>query len=128
MSLLASREVCRGATGVKTVYMIQPEDKKQGCKKAWIFLTPNFTLLTFIKGFYEEIDKDNHTKPMKYVSKMLKITVIFIILLQTFKDVDFLSHFYFMLNIFSQFAYNFKTNLSTTGAAVPWFYNPASGS
>ena len=105
--------------------MKQPEDKKtQGCKNAWIFLTPNFTLLTFLQGFHEEIHKDNQTKPMKYVLSMLKITIIFILLLQTFKEVDFLPHFYVMINIFSQFSYIFKTFLSTTGVAVPWFLQP----
>ena len=39
----------------------------QGRKNSWIFLTPNRSLSTFLQYFYEEIYKDDNTKPMKYV-------------------------------------------------------------
>ena len=44
----------------------------QGCKNFWIFLTPDHSLSTFLPAFYEEIDKDDNTKPMKFVWKKVK--------------------------------------------------------
>ena len=48
---------------------------RQGCKNAWIFLTPNFMLSTFLQDFPQEIDEDAQTMPMKYVWNMSNITI-----------------------------------------------------
>ena len=54
----------------------------QGCKTSWIFLTHHRSLSTFLQDFYEEIDKDDKTKPMKWYVKHGLMTLSLTILLQ----------------------------------------------
>ena len=54
-------------------------------------LTPNFTLLTFLEGFHEEIDEDDHTKQILHVGNMVKIHHIIYYTASAIKNVDFSS-------------------------------------
>ena len=72
-----------------TVQDIFCPDHWQGRKNAWIFLTPNFMLSTFLQGFHTEIDEDDHKKPVKYVCNMSKITISVSNLFQPLKMLIF---------------------------------------
>ena len=54
---------------------------RQGRKNAWIFLTPIFTLFSFLQGFQKEINKVDYIYPIKHVWNILKMATLFRIVL-----------------------------------------------